>query len=286
MFLHQPDRPRPARDDRNWRTETLMPVDLSRFSMEGRTAIITGGSGGIGRGCARVFALAGANIVIASLPADSIASAVADVESLGARVLGLAVDVTDGAQVDELVRRVTERFGRIDTLVNVAGGSNSRNPEMPQFRRGLLRDLEPLDFRRTFEVNVESAFLCARAVVPAMKAQGKGSIVNIGSVAGLPGRKPGNGFSAYGAAKAALHSLTVAMAHEWGPEVRANCIAPGTIDTPRPAGVSRPELANAAAHIDVGRVGIPEDVANVALFLASDAASFVNAVVIPVHGGD
>ena len=75
------------------------------------------------------------------------------------------------------------------------------------------------------------------------------------------------------------------MAHQWGPEVRVNCIAPGTIDTPRPGGIVRPELASAAAQIDVGRVGTPEDVANVALFLASDAAAFVNAVVVPVHGG-
>lgn len=260
-------------------------MDLSRFSMEGRTAIVTGGSGGIGSSCARVFALAGANIVIAGLPADSIQPAVSAVESLGVQVLGLSVDVTDAAQVDEMVRRTIDRFGRIDTLVNVAGGTYSRNAEMPQFRRGPLLEIDPLDFMRTYQVNVESAFLCARGVVPQMKAQGKGNIVNIGSVAGFAMRRPG-GFPAYGSAKAALHTLTVHMAHEWGPEVRANCIAPGTIDTPRPAGTVRPELAAAAERIAVGRVGTPEDVANVALFLASDAAAFVNAAVIPVHGGD
>lgn len=261
-------------------------MDLSRFSMEGRTVIITGGSGGIGRGCVRVFALAGANVVIASLPADSIPPAVEEAESLGAQAIGLTVDVTNGAQVDEMVHRTMERFRRIDTLLNVAGGTYSRNAEMPQFRRGALLDLDPGDFLRTYEVNVQSAFICSRAVVPHMKAQGKGSIVNTGSVSGLNLRKQTGEYSAYGASKAALHALTVFMAHQWGPEVRVNCIAPGTIDTPRPAGVVRAELASAADRIDVGRVGTPEDVANVALFLASDAASFVNAVVIPVHGGE
>jgi NAD(P)-dependent dehydrogenase (short-subunit alcohol dehydrogenase family) len=260
-------------------------MDLSRFSMEGRTVIITGGSSGLGLGCARIFASAGAKVANVSLPADSIPPAVAEVESLGVQALGLAVDVTDETQVDAMVRRVMERFGRIDTLVNVAGGTYSRNPEMPQFRRGPLLEIAPLDFMRTYEVNVKSAFLCARAVVPQMKAQGKGSIVNTGSVAGLTSRGSSGGYPAYGAAKAALHALTMYMAHEWGPEVRVNCIAPGTIDTPRPAGTSRPELANAAERIAVGRVGVPEDVANVALFLASDAASFVNAAVIPVDGG-
>lgn len=260
-------------------------MDLSQFSMTGRTVIITGGSGGIGRGCVRVFALAGANVVIASLPADSIPPVVAEATSLGVEALGLAVDVTDEAQVDELARQTMEGFGRIDALVNVAGGTYSRNQEMPQFRRGALLDLDPGDFMRTYEVNVKSAFLCSRAVVPHMKARGKGSIVNTGSVSGLNLRKQTGEYSAYGASKAALHALTVFMAHQWGPEVRVNCIAPGTIDTPRPAGTVRPELASAAAHIDVGRVGTPEDIANVALFLASDAAAFVNAAVIPVHGG-
>ncbi|MPZ13057.1 MAG: SDR family oxidoreductase [Chloroflexi bacterium] len=157
---------------------------------------------------------------------------------------------------------------------------------MPQFRRGALLDLDSGDFMRAYEVNVKSAFLCSRAVVPPMRAQGKGTIINIGSVAGLNPNRQGAEFSAYGAAKSALHALTVYMAHQWGPEVRVNCIAPGTIDTPRPAGITRPDVADAADRIAVRRVGTPEDVANVALFLASDAALFVNAVVIPVHGGE
>jgi NAD(P)-dependent dehydrogenase (short-subunit alcohol dehydrogenase family) len=261
-------------------------MDLSRFSMEGRTVVITGGSGGIGLGCAKAFALAGANVVLVGLPAESLPPAVQQVEALGASAFGIRADVTKQEDVETMVQQTLDRFDRIDALINVAGGTYSRNPEMPQFSRAPLLELPPEDFMMAYEVNVKSAFLCSRAVVPHMKKLGKGAIVNTGSESGEINRRQGGEFSAYASAKAALHRLTVMMAYQWGPEVRVNCIAPGTIDTPRPSGVVRPELANAANHIAVGRVGTPDDIASVALFLASDAASFVNAVVIPVHGGN
>jgi NAD(P)-dependent dehydrogenase (short-subunit alcohol dehydrogenase family) len=261
-------------------------MDLSRFSMDGRTVIITGGSGGIGLGCARAFAQAGANVVLVGLPAESLPPAVSEVEMLGVKALGVVADVTQDDQVKSMVQQTMDRFGRIDALINVAGGTYSRNPEMPQFQRAPLLELDPADFMMAYEVNVKSAFLCARAVVPHMKALGKGAIVNTGSESGILNRRQSGEFSAYGSAKAALHRLTVYMAFQWGPEVRVNCIAPGTIDTPRPGGIVRPEIASAGNRIAVGRVGTPDDIASVALFLASDAASFVNGVVIPVHGGD
>jgi NAD(P)-dependent dehydrogenase (short-subunit alcohol dehydrogenase family) len=117
-----------------------------------------------------------------------------------------------------------------------------------------------------------------------MRAQGKGSIVSIGSVSGLLNSPLAPDLAAYGSAKAALHRLTVAMTHQWGPEVRVNCIAPGAVDSPRPAGTVRPSLA-AALSSPAGRPGTPDEIANVALFLASDAASYVSGAVIPVHGG-
>lgn len=263
-------------------------MDLSRFSMEGRTVIITGGSGGIGRGCARAFAQAGASVVIAGVPADSLPGAVTEVKQLGVQALGVVADVTRADQVAEMVALTLERFGRIDALINVAGGTYSRNAEMPQFRRASLLEVSEADFMTSYEVNVKSALLCARAVVPHMKALGRGAIVNTGSVAGLvPGRFSGltDDIASYGSAKAALHTLTVYMSQAWGPEVRVNCIAPGTIETPRPAGTVRPELAEAASSIRVGRVGQPDDIGGVALFLASDAAAFVNGIILPVHGG-
>ncbi|MEE8517883.1 MAG: glucose 1-dehydrogenase [Dehalococcoidia bacterium] len=262
-------------------------MDLSRYSMEGRTVIITGGSGGIGRGCARAFAQAGANVVIASVPADSIPPVLEEVESLGAQALGVAANVTVAEQVDDVVKQTLDRFGRIDVLLNIAGGTYSRNAEMPQFERAPLLDIDETDFMTTYENNVKSAFLCARAVVPHMKALGKGVIVNTGSTLGSrPIGKASGEMSAYGASKGAVHTLTVHMASQWGPEVRVNCIAPGVIDTFRaPGGTVRPEVAAAASRVSVGRVGEADDIGGVALFLASDAASFINGVVIPVDGG-
>ena len=261
-------------------------MDLSRFSMEARTVIITGGSGGIGRGCVRAFAQAGANVVVASVPADTIPPAVEEAESLGVNALGIAVNVAEPDEINAMVRQTLDRFGRIDALVNVAGGSYSRNPDMPQYNRAPLLEMSGDDFLGAYVGNVKTAFLVSKAVVPHMKTLGKGAIVNIGSTSGLDRHPSAPDIAAYGTAKAAVHSLTFHMAHQWKPEVRVNCIAPGTIDTPRPSGTVRPEMATAAQRIAVGRVGIGDDIGSVALFLCSDAAGFVNGIVVPVHGGD
>lgn len=262
-------------------------IDLSRFSLDGRTAIITGGSGGIGRACAVAFAKAGANIVIASLPPESIPPVVQEIESIGVKGLGLAVDVSDEAQVKSLADQTLAKFGRIDTLINVAGGSYSRNPHMPAFNRAPLLDLAPEDFMTAYAVNTKSAFLCAKAVAPAMKARGKGSIVNIGSISGRGTKKERADMAAYGAAKAAVMNLSIHMAQHWGPEIRVNAIAPGIIDTPRPAGSTRQDdWAQVLKKIALGRAGAADEVASVALFLASDAASFVSGAIIDVNGGE
>jgi NAD(P)-dependent dehydrogenase (short-subunit alcohol dehydrogenase family) len=262
-------------------------IDLSRFSLDGRTAIITGGSGGIGRACAEAFAKAGANIVIASLPPESIPAVVQEVESIGVKALGLAVDVTDEAQVKSLVDQTLAKFGRIDALINVAGGSYSRNPFMPAFNRAPLLELAPEDFMTAYAVNTKSAFLCAKVVGPAMKQRGKGSIVNIGSISGRGTKKERADMAAYGAAKAAVMNLSIHMAQHWGPEIRVNAIAPGIIDTPRPAGRNRQDgWSEAIEKIALGRAGTADEVASVALFLASDAASFVSGAIIDVNGGE
>jgi len=262
-------------------------LDLTCFSLEHRTVVMTGGSGGIGRSCAMTFAKAGANIVIASLPPESIQPVVQEVEAIGVVGLGLAIDVTDAKQVKAMLDRTLSKFGRVDVLVNVAGGSYSRNPYMPSFQRAPLLDLSPEDFMMAYEINTKSAFLCSKAVVPRMKERGKGSIINIGSISGRGTKKERADMAAYGAAKAAVMNLTLHMARQWGPEVRVNCIAPGIIDTPRPEGTNRQELtAEALNKIALGRAGRPEEVAGVALFLASDAASYVSGAVIDVNGGE
>jgi NAD(P)-dependent dehydrogenase (short-subunit alcohol dehydrogenase family) len=262
-------------------------IDLSRFSLEGRTAIITGGSGGIGKACASAFARAGANVVVASLPPDSVPPVVQEVEALGVKGLGLAVDVSNTEQVKSMVDQTLAKFGRVDALINVAGGSYSRNPYMPSFKRAPLLNLSPEDFMMAYEVNTKSAFLCAKTVMPSMKLNGKGSIINIGSISGRGTKKERADMAAYGSAKAALMNLTLHMAHQWGPEVRVNCIAPGIVDTPRPVGTARQELsADALKRIALGRAGTADEVASVALFLASDAASFVSGAIIDVNGGE
>jgi NAD(P)-dependent dehydrogenase (short-subunit alcohol dehydrogenase family) len=169
----------------------------------------------------------------------------------------------------------------------VAGGSYSRNPYMPSFKRAPLLDLSPEDFMSTYAINTKSAFLCAKAVVPSMKLHGKGSIINIGSISGRGTKKERADMAAYGSAKAAVMNLTLHMAHQWGPEVRVNCIAPGIIDTPRPQGTQRQELSSEAVKkIALGRPGRADEVASVALFLASDAASFVSGAILDVNGGE
>jgi len=258
-------------------------TDFSAFSLEGKTAVVTGGSGGIGRACARAFGKAGANLVIASVPPEDIPPVVVEIEALGVQALGISVDVSNGSQVTEMVKQSAQRFGRIDILVNVAGGSYSRSSYTPRFTRAPLLDLSEEDFMGAFEVNVKGTFLCSKAVVPIMKAQGKGVIINIGSNAGRTAHTRPE-MAAYAAAKAAVMNLTVNMAHQWGPEIRVNCIAPGVIGTPRPGGET-PTRERGTTHIALGRIGTADDVGHVALFLASDAAAFVNGAIIDVNGG-
>ena len=262
-------------------------MDLSRFSLAGRTAMITGGSGGIGRACAHAFADAGANVVIVSQPPDSIPQVVEEVKTRGVDGLGIAADISKTEEVDKAVKSTLEKFGCIDILLNIAGGSYSRNPFVPSFKRAPLLELSPEDFMGAYKVNVKTVFLCSKAVVPQMKAHGKGAIVNIGSISGRATKHEPPDMAAYGSSKAAVMNLTFHMANQWGPEVRVNAIAPGVIDTPRPGG-QRPGRGDPDSlnNVALRRLGTADEVASVALFLASDAAAFVTAAVIDVNGGE
>jgi len=158
---------------------------------------------------------------------------------------------------------------------------------MPAFNRAPLLELAPDDFMTAYEVNTKSAFLCAKAVAPVMKAQGKGSIVNIGSISGRGTKKERADMAAYGTAKAAVMNLTVHMARQWAPEIRVNAIAPGMIDTPRAESAGRQaQLAEAIKDIPLGRAGTADEVASSALFLVSDAASFISGAIIDVNGAE
>ena len=254
---------------------------MERFSLHGRVAIVTGGSDGIGRGIAHGFADAGAKVVIAARRQEKIDAVVAEIEAKGNEVLGVSTDATDPEQVGRMAERTLERFGRIDVLANIVGGSQG-----PTFRRGPLLDLDVRDFLEAFNINVASVFLCCQAVVPHMLERKSGVVINMASIGAREYRLPETGMSVYNMTKASVMHLTRSMAKEWAPNVRVNCINAGHVLTPRRVAnepIERRERS--LAEIEVGRFGEPEDIAAAAVYLASDAGSFVNGAFLDVHGG-
>ena len=254
---------------------------MPTYDLAGQVAIITGGNQGIGRGIALDMAQAGADIVIAARTVSSIEEVCGEVRALGRRTLGIPTDVTSAASIANLVQRTMDEFGRVDILVNNAGGSSGST-----FRRGPLADLAEEDFDGAFAANTKSTWLCAKTVYPIMMRQQKGCILNISSVSAIPAHGTRVGFGAYSASKVAVNNLTFSMAAEWGPYIRVNAIMPGFIDTPRTAATRSPEgNAKRVASVAMGRFGSPEELAPLATFLASDAASYISGTLIEVHGG-
>jgi 7-alpha-hydroxysteroid dehydrogenase len=249
---------------------------LDRFRMNDRVAIVTGGSKGIGRGIARAFAEAGADAVIASRSPDDLARAAADLaRDTGRRIVPVPCDVNDRAQLENLVETAWKEFGRIDVLVNNAGGT----PPRPA-----LRTSEKM-FEAAFHFNVTSAFLLSRLAIPKMLEQGGGTILNISSGMSWLVEK---GFVAYGTAKAALAHLTRLLAYEMAPRVRVNAIAVGAVGTDAlmPFLDAMPEAKHKLeAGTPMQRIGTPEDIAAAALYLCSPAGSWVTGKVFEVDGG-
>jgi 3-oxoacyl-[acyl-carrier protein] reductase len=185
--------------------------------------------------------------------------------------------VRDEEQVTSMVADAMKAFGRIDILVNVVGGSWGET-----FRSGPLLELTPHDLMEVYRLNVITMFMCSTAVVPIMKQQGKGVIVNIASGAG---RGPAAGQGAYGAAKAALINMTMTMAAEWAPEIRVNSIAISGIETPHRPMWSDQRSQTIMSGSALGRLGTPEEHAGTVVWLASDYAGYINGAVIDAHGG-
>jgi 2-dehydro-3-deoxy-D-gluconate 5-dehydrogenase len=246
------------------------------FDLKGRVAIVTGGNGGIGLGMARGLAAAGARVVVGARDQTKSRAAVKDLEGRGAEAMAVAVDVVDEASVASLVRTVAERWSRIDVLVNNAG-INIRKP---------VQDLALAEWHRVVDTNLTSAFLCARAVYPVMKAAGGGKIVNIGSMMSIFGAS----FApAYGASKGGMVQLTKSLATAWARDnIQVNAVLPGWIDTDltrrarqEVSGLNEAVLRRTPA----GRWGGIDDMAGIAVFLASPASDFITGAAIPVDGG-
>ncbi|MNG71855.1 3-oxoacyl-[acyl-carrier-protein] reductase FabG [compost metagenome] len=243
--------------------------------LQGKIAIVTGAASarGIGRATAQVFADHGAKVAIIDLDLDAARSAA---EQLGEGHLGLAANVADEAQVRDAVAQVLALFGRIDVLVNNAG--------ITQPVKTL--EITGKDYDRILDVNLRGTLLMSQAVIPTLRSQGAGSIICMSSVSAQRG---GGIFGGphYSAAKAAVLGLGKAMARELGPDnVRVNSITPGLIHTDITGGLMQDERRHAIIDgIPLGRLGEARDVANAALFLASDLSSYLTGITLDVNGG-
>lgn len=243
-----------------------------------KVALITGAASGQGRAAALLFGAHGARVVVADVNDEGAAETVGLLEEQGAEGVAVHADVSRRDDVDTMVAATVERYGRLDVLYNNAAVQMS----------GRLVDCTEADWDLTIATNLSAIFWACRAALPHLLDGDGGSIINTASTLGLIGSE---GYAAYGAAKAGLVLLTKQLAVEYGPDVRANVIAPGSIDTPRFRKVldntpgAEEFVAGLKRTIPVRRLGLAEDVARIALFLASDQSSYVSGAVLPADGG-
>jgi NAD(P)-dependent dehydrogenase (short-subunit alcohol dehydrogenase family) len=240
--------------------------------LDGKVAVITGAGSGIGRAIAELFHAEGASVVVADISGNE--SAVAS--SLGERALGVRADVTSSRDIQAMFDSTTARFGGIDILCNNAGIDGEMH---------YIADVDEASFERVMAINLRGVFLGMKFVIPLLKRRGGGSIINIASTAGITATP---GLGVYGASKAGVMQLSRSAAVEYARDgIRVNAVCPAMIETPMVAHLLKTNPQDAARVLAVtpmGRVGQPQEVAGVALFLASDESTYVTGVSLPVDG--
>jgi NAD(P)-dependent dehydrogenase (short-subunit alcohol dehydrogenase family) len=246
------------------------------FNLSGKVALVTGASKGIGEAMARLFAHFGAKVVVSSRKQSALDELAADIRKAGGEATGIEAHMGDMAQVRNLVNRTIAVYGRLDIVVNNA----ATNPVF-----GPVKDCDEGAFDKIMQVNVKAPFELGKLAYEEMKKRGGGSIINISSIGGV---MPEPGLGIYSVSKSALIMLTKVMAKEWGTdEVRVNAICPGLIKTKFSRALWEDEktLQRFTKHLPLGRMGNPEDIAGLALFLASDASAYCTGSVFMADGG-
>jgi NAD(P)-dependent dehydrogenase (short-subunit alcohol dehydrogenase family) len=261
---------------------TLRRKVVNWLNFEAKVVVVTGGASGQGRAAVHQFAGAGAAVVIADLNVEAAEAAAQAVTAAGGRAVAVAVNVADEIDIETMVDTARDRFGRLDVLFNNAGiGFSARE----RYTMASVVDTPADDWDSILAINLKGVALGCKHAIPVMLEQGGGVIVNNSSVNGIAGVL---GADAYTASKGGVVALTRTLAVEWGSKgIRVNCICPGAIETPMIAdALSDPAYAQSVRDDNpMKRLGSPDEVAAVALFLASDAASYVNGAILPVDGG-